>query len=69
VVPVVHFYGRKELGYILNAAEPKVFITTDQFGRMEHHPDLCGDVPMRGQVLGQYVRTSLYGMRIQATTA
>ena len=44
VVPVVHFYGRKELGYILNAAEPKVFITTDQFGRMKHHPDLCGDV-------------------------
>ena len=44
VVPIVHFYGRKELGYILNAAEPKVFITTDQFGRMKHHPDLCGDV-------------------------
>ena len=50
VVPVVHFYGRKELGYILNAAEPKVFITTDQFGRMKHQPDLCGDVPIVGLV-------------------
>ena len=30
---------------------------------------LPGIEPMRGQVLAQYVRTSLYGMRIQATTA
>ena len=30
---------------------------------------LPGIEPMRGQVLAQYVRTSLYGMRFQATTA
>lgn len=46
VVPIVHFYGRKEVGYILAAARPKVFITTAQFGRMTHHPDLCVDVPI-----------------------
>ncbi|MBF6170171.1 AMP-binding protein [Nocardia blacklockiae] len=30
VVPIVHFYGRKELGYILDAARPEVFVTTDR---------------------------------------
>lgn len=49
-VPIVHFYGRKELGHILRAARPKVFITTEQFGRMTHHPDLCADVPIVGLV-------------------
>jgi acyl-CoA synthetase len=50
VVPIVHFYGRKEVGYILAAAKPKVFITTEQFGRMTHHRDLCVDVPIVGLV-------------------
>ncbi|WP_280274988.1 AMP-binding protein [Nocardia wallacei] len=30
VVPIVHFYGRKELTYILDAARPQVFVTTDR---------------------------------------
>ena len=50
VVPIVHFYGRKEVGYILTAARPKVFITTEQFGRMRFHADLCVDVPIVGLV-------------------
>ena len=50
VVPIVHFYGRKEIGYILTAARPKVFITTEEFGRMTFHPDLCADVPIVGLV-------------------
>ena len=50
VVPIVHFYGRKEVGYILTAARPKVFITTEQFGRMTYHADLCVDVPIVGLV-------------------
>jgi acyl-CoA synthetase (AMP-forming)/AMP-acid ligase II len=49
-VPVVHFYGRKELGYILATAEPKVFLTAEKFGRMEFQPDLCADVPIVGVV-------------------
>jgi acyl-CoA synthetase (AMP-forming)/AMP-acid ligase II len=50
VVPIVHFYGRKELGYILTSVRPKVFITAARFGRMEHQPDLCAEVPIVGVV-------------------
>jgi acyl-CoA synthetase len=50
VVPIVHFYGRKEVGYILSAAEPKVFITTEKFGRMTFDRDVCADVPIVGLV-------------------
>ncbi|KUH64346.1 AMP-dependent synthetase [Mycolicibacterium novocastrense] len=50
VVPIVHFYGRKELGHILTTAAPKVFITATEFGRMTYHPDLVADVPIVGVV-------------------
>jgi acyl-CoA synthetase len=50
VVPVVHFYGRKELGYIIGSVRPKVFVTAERFGRMEYQPDLCADVPIVGVV-------------------
>jgi acyl-CoA synthetase len=50
VVPVVHMYGRKELGYILSAAKPRVFVTAERFGRMEYQPDLCADVPIVGVI-------------------
>jgi acyl-CoA synthetase len=46
VVPIVHFYGRKEIGHILAAAKPRVFVTTEKFGRMTFQPDLCKDVPI-----------------------
>lgn len=36
VVPVVHFYGAKEIDYILGATDPKVVITPDQFGHVDH---------------------------------
>ncbi|KUI27140.1 AMP-dependent synthetase [Mycobacterium sp. IS-1742] len=50
VVPIVHFYGRKELGHIMASARPKVFITAREFGRMTFQPDLCADVPIVGLV-------------------
>ncbi len=50
VVPIVHFYGRKELTHILATARPKVFITAREFGRMKYQPDLCADVPIVGLV-------------------
>jgi acyl-CoA synthetase (AMP-forming)/AMP-acid ligase II len=50
IVPIVHFYGRKELSYILTATKPKAFITAERFGRMEYQPDLCADVPIVGVV-------------------
>ena len=50
IVPIVHFYGRKELAHILATARPKVFITAEEFGRMKYQPDLCADVPIVGLV-------------------
>ncbi|QIX52633.1 AMP-binding protein [Rhodococcus sp. DMU1] len=50
VVPVVHFYGRKELGHILGETKPKVFVCAEKFGRSEFDADLCADVPIVGVV-------------------
>ena len=36
VVPVVHFYGARELGYIISVTQPDVVITADRFGRLEY---------------------------------
>jgi len=49
-VPIVHFYGRKELTIILGTAKPRVFITAEEFGRMQFQPDLCVDIPIVGLV-------------------
>ncbi|WP_431239209.1 AMP-binding protein [Mycolicibacterium aichiense] len=46
VVPIVHFYGRKELSHIFAAARPRVFVTAAEFGRMQFQPDLCADIPV-----------------------
>ena len=54
VVPVVHFYGRKEVGYILDAVKPAVFIGTGKFGRLEFQPDLTAGVPVVGVVGGDF---------------
>jgi acyl-CoA synthetase (AMP-forming)/AMP-acid ligase II len=50
VVPIVHFYGRKEITYILKTVSPRVFVTAERFGRMTYQPDLCADVPVVGVV-------------------
>ncbi|MET9830807.1 AMP-binding protein [Streptomyces sp. NPDC006385] len=50
VVPVVHFYGPKEVRYILRAARPKTFFAAERFGRTEFQADLCADVPVVGVV-------------------
>ena len=36
VVPVVHFYGPKEVGYILRATSPDVVVTADRFGHADY---------------------------------
>jgi len=46
IVPIVHFYGRKEVGHIVATAQPRVFITAERFGRMAYQRDLCADVPL-----------------------
>ncbi|MEZ0362719.1 AMP-binding protein [Mycobacterium sp. pUA109] len=52
VVPVVHFYGPRELGFILRHAVPRVFITAQQFGRHRYDPALAAEVPVVGVVGG-----------------
>jgi len=36
VVPVVHFYGAKEVDYILRATSPDVVVTADRFGHSDY---------------------------------
>src|ERR1700728_3321481 len=48
LVPIVHFYGRKELAHIVSAAKPRVFITAEEFGRLTHHAGLSSDVEIVG---------------------
>ncbi|WP_194903727.1 AMP-binding protein [Catenulispora rubra] len=50
VVPIVHFYGRKEVEYILRSVTPKVFVTAERFGHLSYQPDLSADVPVVGVV-------------------
>ncbi|OLT29433.1 AMP-dependent synthetase [Actinomadura sp. CNU-125] len=50
VVPIVHIYGRKEVGYILDAVKPKAFVTAERFGRLEHDPAVSAHVPHVGVV-------------------
>lgn len=52
VVPIVHFYGARELRYILAASRPRVFITAASFGRMAFAPELSAEVPIVGVVGG-----------------
>ncbi|ORW32522.1 AMP-dependent synthetase [Mycobacterium paraense] len=46
VVPIVHFYGPKELRFILGHVKPRVFITAERFGRVEYDPSVCAGVPI-----------------------
>ncbi|MGE2835158.1 AMP-binding protein [Mycobacterium sp. SMC-4] len=55
IVPIVHFYGRKELTHILGTAKPRAFVTTEEFGRMRHLPDLCTEIPIVGLVGADHV--------------
>jgi acyl-CoA synthetase len=36
VVPIVHFYGAKEVGYILRQSGARVLVTADRFGHLDH---------------------------------
>ena len=38
VVPIVHFYGEKEVGHILRTVQPEVFVTTRPSGRSSTSP-------------------------------
>jgi acyl-CoA synthetase len=46
VVPIVHFYGAKEVGYIVRTTAPEVIVTPDRFGHSDYltsYGDLLAD--------------------------
>jgi acyl-CoA synthetase (AMP-forming)/AMP-acid ligase II len=45
VVPIVHFYGPKEVGYILRQSAARTFVTADRFGHQDHLATLEGLAP------------------------
>src|SRR3954471_15641519 len=40
VVPIVHFYGPKEVSYILRRTNVKAFVTADRFGHLDYLANL-----------------------------
>jgi len=55
VVPVVHFYGAKEIGHIVRVTEPTLIITPDRFGPLdyvERYTELIGASGTRWLVVG-----------------
>ncbi len=48
LVPVVHFYGAKELAYILEATDPALVITPHRFGRSDFVGDYAELLAARG---------------------
>jgi acyl-CoA synthetase (AMP-forming)/AMP-acid ligase II len=48
VVPVVHFYGAKEVAHILRVTRPSLLITPDRFGRIDYRDSLSGVVDELG---------------------
>jgi acyl-CoA synthetase (AMP-forming)/AMP-acid ligase II len=63
VVPVVHFYGAKEIDYILGATDPAVVVTCDRFGHADHlatYPDVLSRHPVpQWLVVGETPASSL----------
>ncbi|MEU4650197.1 AMP-binding protein [Nocardia fluminea] len=53
VVPIVHIYGRREVGHILETVRPKVFITAERFGKLTYDPAVYAGVPIVGVVGGR----------------
>src|SRR5205085_6249484 len=54
VVPIVHFYGAKEVAYILRQSEARVLVTADRTAHLDHLELLDGlvaDLPALDHVL------------------
>lgn len=46
VVPIVHFYGRRELTHILADSNARAFVTAAKFGRMAYEPEVSAHIPI-----------------------
>ncbi|HWC36852.1 MAG TPA: AMP-binding protein [Mycobacteriales bacterium] len=51
VVPIVHFYGPKEVDYILRVTQPKAMITADRFGQSDFAATYADLLPKHGAPL------------------
>jgi acyl-CoA synthetase len=49
-VPIVHFYGPREVRFILSRVRPRVFVSADRFGRMVYDPEIGADIPITAVV-------------------
>jgi acyl-CoA synthetase len=69
IVPIVHFYGAKEVDYIVRATEPDVVVTAEQFGRNDYlgvYRELLADRPdLLWLVVGDSDETSLPGRAVR----
>ena len=55
IVPVVHFYGVKEISYIVDVTEPALIVTADRFGHADYlamYQDLVTDRKVPWAVVG-----------------
>jgi acyl-CoA synthetase len=55
VVPVVHFYGEKELEYIVRVTQPALVVTADTFGSADYlssYAEVLGEHPGQWAVVG-----------------
>ncbi len=55
VVPVVHFYGPREMAHIVRVTEPALVVTPDRFGATDHlaaYAELLGGGPAPWAVVG-----------------
>ncbi|WP_067668559.1 AMP-binding protein [Nocardia miyunensis] len=50
VVPIVHFYGDREVAHILATVHPAAYLTAEQFGARSFDPALAAEVPVVGVV-------------------
>ncbi len=57
IVPIVHFYGAKEVAYILEATSPDVVVTPDRFGSVDHVSTYSGLLSDDGGPLWLVVRS------------
>lgn len=51
VVPIVHFYGPKEIDYILGVTQPEVVVTADKFGQSDFAATYAELLPKHGSPL------------------
>ena len=58
VTPIVHFYGPKEVGFILRESGAKALITTDRFAKRDYLLDIEGLLPDLGSLESVFVVAS-----------